>query len=101
MRSSCMPRQSRTASVPSWTVRAPQLVVLRRALLSSPVPPCVAAVEGSGVRAVDYLTALEYLSTLCAITTPRDPKHRSGKVVLLPTETLDSVQAIMRMNQRG
>jgi regulator of protease activity HflC (stomatin/prohibitin superfamily) len=53
------------------------------------------AVSAAGVRAVDYLTAIKYLEMLGGLSRG----HSSTKVVLLPTEAVDAIPDLIKLNQ--
>lgn len=53
-----------------------------------------AAVASSGVRAVDYMTAINYLEGLQSISS-----GSSTRAVLLPSETMDSVAELIKLNE--
>ena len=57
-----------------------------------------ASVRRFGVRAVDYLTAVQYLNALRSICSNRSGDH---KVVLVPVKCVNGVDDIVKMNLSG
>ena len=55
-------------------------------------------VEQYGVKAVEYLTAIQYLNSLRTLAVGQGPQK--SKIVMFPSECVNSIEDIVRLNTR-